>query len=295
MNNTKQMLQDLSATFELVKTFDFQAGPIAGATYLRNADRYLTLANILSQSDELRATSPTLIPSILKMSDQIRSFRDEVDRFIQNSADFQETLYSLPKVPICLDGNAAPTGWVVDDSDIICSPFTGKSITERLGSFISIDVETSGLDPVRNEILELAAVRFLGFRPVECFNTFIHPHYGLNPKAAAVNHITEDMVRDAPTIESVRASFKHFIGDKGSIVGHNISFDLRFLYASGCLNYPSNNLFFDTLKQSRKKYKFDSYRLDYLDRAVLRISRDDAHSALSDALLAGLLFKNLCR
>lgn len=293
MGNERQLLTELANAVEEVGSFDFRNGPIAGANYLRNADKFLALADAALKSEELER-NPKLVASISHMSKQIQSFRAEVNRFIQNSAEFEETLYALPKVEIALERNALPKGWVVDSTDIICSPFGGRSIAERLGTYITVDVETSGLDPFKNEIIEIAAVRFMGFRPVECFCTYIHPHYGLQAEAAAVNRITSDMLVNAPSIESVRNSFINFVGKTMAIIGHNVSFDLRFLYASACLPYPTNRPFFDTLAQSRKLYKLESYRLDFLDRAVLRIARDDAHSALSDALLTGFLFKNLC-
>lgn len=95
-------------------------------------------------------------------------------------------------------------------------------------SLVSIDIETTGLDPQKDAILEIGAVRFNGHRVESEWNTLIHPGRPIPPFITQLTGINDQMVLQAPPIKSVIADLSNFVGNL-PVVGHNIGFDLSFL------------------------------------------------------------------
>ena len=174
---------------------------------------------------------------------------------------------------------------------------TARTPLASLERFIVLDVETTGLNPMENEIIQIAAIRFMNFYPVEVFSTYIKPRKGLNTKAAETNHITEVQVSDAPYFEDIQDNFTSFIADSEPLVGHKLSFDYNFLVASG-LSFTTffDRKAYDTLDLAKRVFSERySYSLDAICRSELQVVRDNAHNAISDALATGLLFKKICQ
>ena len=69
--------------------------------------------------------------------------------------------------------------------------------------FIAFDLETTGIQPKTDAIVEIGAVRFEGSEPVGRFSTLINPGRPIPPEASAVNGITDEMVADQPMVENV--------------------------------------------------------------------------------------------
>ena len=69
--------------------------------------------------------------------------------------------------------------------------------------FIAFDLETTGIQPKTDAIIEIGAVRFHGNKTVGTFCTLINPGRPIPPEASAVNGITDDMVAGSPGIETV--------------------------------------------------------------------------------------------
>ena len=175
-----------------------------------------------------------------------------------------------------------------------------------------VDTETTGLSASRDKIVELSAIRFEGFEPVEVFETLINPGKEISLAAQAVNHITTEMVQDAPYIWEVMPSFNAFINGH-SIVGHNLPFDLKFLLKAG-LQLGEKQRLFDTLDLAKRTIKkgrrvwdkelhcyFDeceafeevpNYKLETLCQFYL-ICDHCNHRASGDALATGYLFHAL--
>lgn len=174
---------------------------------------------------------------------------------------------------------------------------TARTPIARLERFIALDVETTGLNPTENEIIQIAAIRFMNFYPVEVFSTYIKPRKGLNAKAAETNHITEEEVSKAPYFEDIQDDFIAFIAGSEPLVGHKLSFDYNFLVASG-LSFTTflDRKAYDTLDLAKRVFSERySYSLDAICRSELQVVRNNAHNAISDALATGLLFKKICQ
>lgn len=94
--------------------------------------------------------------------------------------------------------------------------------------FIAFDLETTGIQPKTDAIVEIGAVRFSGIEPVDAFSTLVNPGRPIPPGATAVNGITDEMVADQPDVQTVLGDLADFCGDL-PLVAHNAPFDFKFL------------------------------------------------------------------
>lgn len=223
------------------------------------------------------------------------SLQKQVFLFLQSKQNFLYAKEHMTPYPIVLTDDATP----YIPSSSFSFPLKFSNITKRtslakLNTFFVIDVETTGLSFVQHEIVQLSAIKFVGFVPVESFCSYIKPRNGLNLRAAKINGITDTDVEGAPYIEDLISSFDEFLGRDAPIVGHNLVFDVNFLHQNGASFFYYKRNFFDTLELSRREYNLPKNSLDHLCRVVLSLIRSDAHDGLSDSLATGLLFKDIC-
>lgn len=156
--------------------------------------------------------------------------------------------------------------------------------------FIVLDIETTGVDAKRDDIIEFAAVRLdAKSQVIDKLDLLINTDQELSPTVMALTGIKAEDLKDRPTIEGVRDQIKAFIGD-APIVGHNIGFDIEFLNAKGCgLGNPA----LDTLELAYTILPTQSfYSLEYL-ASHFNFSHRPSHRAMDDVLAAVDLFKLL--
>ncbi len=106
---------------------------------------------------------------------------------------------------------------------------TGVESLDAL-SYIVFDVETTGLKAYAQRIIEIAAVRYRDGREEGIFSTLLQPDRRLSGQIVRLTGITDDLLTDAPTFDTVVDDLLAFLSDD-LIVGHNIGFDLGFLDA----------------------------------------------------------------
>ncbi len=94
--------------------------------------------------------------------------------------------------------------------------------------FVALDIETTGLDPYGDAVVEVAAVRFVQGEEAGRFATLVNPQRPIPYAAFCIHHISDAMVQNAPVIGDVIGPLMDFLGND-VIVGHNVTFDLRFI------------------------------------------------------------------
>jgi len=97
---------------------------------------------------------------------------------------------------------------------------------------VSLDIETTGLNPDGDAITEVAAIRFRGAEVLDQWRSFVNPGCKIPPFIRELTGIRQSDVDSAPPFSSIRAKLAAFIGSQ-PIVGHNIGFDLAFLRRYG--------------------------------------------------------------
>ena len=95
-------------------------------------------------------------------------------------------------------------------------------------SIVALDIETTGLDPHKDTIIEIGAVRFSGNRVESEWSTLINPGRPIPGFITQLTGISNEMVRNAPPIKAVINDLAAFVGD-APVLGHNVRFDLSFL------------------------------------------------------------------
>ncbi len=151
-------------------------------------------------------------------------------------------------------------------------------------TIVVFDIETTGLNPDLDQIIELGAVKIEKGNIVEKFSTFVKPTIDIPFEVTRLTHITNEMVEDAPSIEVVIEKFYEFSRDC-VLCGHNIiGFDLKFIRRFGLIyNLNFDNDIIDTMNEARvSKLKISRFNLGVVTKA-LGIELKDAHRAWNDA------------
>lgn len=121
--------------------------------------------------------------------------------------------------------------------------------------YIVLDLETTGLSSDHDEIIEVSALKVHCGKIIDRYETLIHPLQEIPSFISDLTGITNDMVLNAPYFSDILSELIDFIGNL-YIVGHNVNFDINFLYDSlmNAAGVPLMNDYIDTLRISRKLY-----------------------------------------
>lgn len=185
---------------------------------------------------------------------------------------------------------------------LIQSVPAGNSYIDSLHDvFFAVDVETTGLSPERNRIIEIAAVKFENGVPVDSYSTLVASVKHIPKSASRVNGISdEDLEIYGEDEISAYDQFTDFLGQDtlaGNIcmVAHNASFDMAFIINSlKRLKYSEDVTlrYFDTLALSRKYLTLPNYKQPTVAE-YYEIVNDDEHRAEGDAITCGKILVQL--
>lgn len=154
----------------------------------------------------------------------------------------------------------------------------GKYIRGFKKNYVVVDLETTGLSPQSDSIIEIGALKVIDGHIVDEFSVLIDPHKYISSTITRITGITNEMVIGKPSIEDVFDDFLIFIEDY-PILGHNVRFDLNFLQAIS----PIHNDWIDTLHLSRSIIKeLKHHRLSDLV-AYFQVSLN-THRAIDDCV-----------
>lgn len=164
----------------------------------------------------------------------------------------------------------------------------------NLHTFIAFDFETTGLDPGRDRIIEIAAIKFEEGEPRDRYVTLVNPEMSIPSFITGITGISNDMVVDAPKEEQIVESFLKFIGN-APMVAHNTPFDVSFLNGLAERHgraLPERN-YYDTLPLSRTFLFFQpTHNLSALSD-FYGFSTEGAHRAEYDTENCGCAFVEL--
>lgn len=160
--------------------------------------------------------------------------------------------------------------------------YKSLKVNEYPDDYVVFDIETSGLNPVKDKIIEIGAVKYIDNKKVDEFNYLIDPKIMLQKIITEVTGLTDDDLVNKPTIKEVLPKFIDFIKDY-PVIGHNVSFDIDFInYNLKSLHYSElNNKVIDTLFLSRITiYDIKNHRLKTL-KEYLNLEYD-SHRSICD-------------
>lgn len=161
-------------------------------------------------------------------------------------------------------------------------------------TFVVFDSETTGLDPQKDEVVQLGAVRIVNGKivPGEMFDTLINPGVSIPASSTAVHRITNEMVAGAPGLEAGCRLFHNF-AHGAVIVAHNAPFDMAFMHRKAKeIDLRFEHPVLDTVLMSAVVFGGSAeHTLDALcDRLSVKISPDLRHTALGDAIATAQVF-----
>lgn len=158
--------------------------------------------------------------------------------------------------------------------------------------YVSLDLETTGLNPKLDKIIEIGAVKVKEGVVVDTFSTFVHPGRVLSNEIIRLTGITDQDLVNAPIINDVLEELLEFIEDL-PLLGHRVIFDYSFVKKAATnqgLVFEKKGI--DTLKIARKQLAtLESKKLDFLCE-YYHIPHT-AHRALEDAKATSLLYEKL--
>ena len=173
--------------------------------------------------------------------------------------------------------------------------FQAIGATDRLPSHpdgevcVSLDLETTGVNPDSDEIIEVGAVKFLGDTVLDTLQTLVNPYRPIPQFVRELTGIAQAEVNGAPSFAAVAPQLQTFIGDR-PIVGQNIAFDIGFLAKRG-LNLPNPR--YDTREMASMLLpRLREYGLSPL-ALFLGITHPRPHRALPDAEVTCQVFHAL--
>jgi len=168
-----------------------------------------------------------------------------------------------------------------------CGINTGRKEFDGV-NYVVLDLETTGLNCGKDQVIEIGAVRIAQGTLQEEFSTLVNPGCSIPEEITELTGIDDEMVKNMPFLTEVLPQLDNFL--QGAVlIGHNIQFDLSFL--KSYITLPENYL--DTVEMAKILFPYaPGYSLDELAYS-LDIDRSSAHRALGDARTTGLLFLRL--
>ncbi|GLC31546.1 DNA polymerase III subunit alpha [Clostridium omnivorum] len=176
------------------------------------------------------------------------------------------------------------------------APDKKPSVTNSKGQSIDttyciLDLETTGFSPKTEKITEIGIMKLKDGKVIDEFSCFVNPEKPIPARVVEVTNITDDMVKDAETIEKVFPKMLEFIKDS-VLVAHNAGFDIGFLkHNAKVLGYDFDYTYVDTLSLAQAIFpEYKSYKLGRIAKN-LGIKVEVAHRALDDVDTTVKVFK----
>lgn len=150
-----------------------------------------------------------------------------------------------------------------------------------LSNLTVFDFETTGLNPLEERVIEMAAIRVIDGEIVTGFHTLVNPDRPLTPKITEITGITDGMLVGAMA-EGIAFRILRNIMGNSLLVAHNAAFDLQFLHCAmqRLSGKTFDNHFIDTMTISRERTTFPHKLVDMCGKYGIEL--EGAHRALND-------------
>ena len=170
--------------------------------------------------------------------------------------------------------------YLVPDKSNVVTSSKNQSLEDT--TYCVLDLETTGLSFRTEKITEVGIMKVKNGEVIDEFSCFVNPEKPIPPKVVEVTNITDEMVKDAETIDKVFPKILEFVGDS-VLVAHNADFDIGFLkHNAKELGYTLDNTYIDTLRLAKQLFPdFKKYKLGII-ADKLGIVVEVAHRALDD-------------
>jgi DNA polymerase III epsilon subunit family exonuclease len=151
--------------------------------------------------------------------------------------------------------------------------------------FIVVDLETTGLEPNLDRIIEIGAVKVLNGEIVDEWGTLVNPGIFVPDVVTNITGITTEMLQDAPSFDDVKEEYLSFFDDNAIFVAHNVDFDRDFLnsHLTQHSSKPMVGPYMCTFKLAKQVHpNLSKYSLGSLAE-LFDVDLQQAHRAVHDA------------
>lgn len=171
----------------------------------------------------------------------------------------------------------------------------GSELYEYRKDYVVFDLETTGLDTKNDRIVEIGAVRVRDGQITDEFATLVNPECEIPQKVIDIHGITNEMVKDAPTIAEALLMFNEFIGGD-ILVGQNIrDFDLPFIWRD-CEAYYGRTIandYIDNLTMAMIAFPYLESHASRVLEPMFGIKMEIEHRALYDSIATQALYEEI--
>jgi CRISPR-associated protein Cas2 len=170
-----------------------------------------------------------------------------------------------------------------------------QKVVQKQDDYVVLDIETTGLSHLSDEIIEVGALRVSGGEPIEEYHSLVQCKNKIPEAVKNLTGITDDdLMREGHELHSVLQELNKFLADS-ILVCHNAAFDLKFIQAA-CKkeNIPvPRNKCVDTLILAKRKLKdIRDYKLGTIAEK-LSVDANGAHRALRDCYITYGIYSKL--
>lgn len=163
--------------------------------------------------------------------------------------------------------------------------------------FVCVDCESTGLDPDKDRLIEIAVARFTFDQILQRYETLVDPECEIPQVSQEIHKISSDMLKGKPKVGQILPDVLKMIQGH-VIVGHGIGFDIALIAAEAKRNQIPNQIekqpFIDTLRMARLYGESPINSLERL-RQHFNIEPEGAHRAMSDVVVNIEVFKYLAK
>lgn len=172
--------------------------------------------------------------------------------------------------------------------------FKGKSLDNLVSDYVLVDIETTGLSPQKDDIIEIGAIKVKDNKIVDTYTSLINIGRNVPSYITNLTGITTDMLKsEGKETTEVLKEFVDFAGEN-IIVGHNVNFDINFIYDK-CEKYLDkhvSNDFIDTMKIAKRLVDTPNYKLGTLAE-YFDVDYNGAHRGLKDVEITYEVYNKL--
>ena len=165
-----------------------------------------------------------------------------------------------------------------------------QAMTDKALDYVALDLETTGLSPRDDRIIEVGAVKYIGGERTDSFACFVNPGIHIPERITEITGIDDEMVKDAEYIDTALVGLLDFLGDM-PVLGHNVAFDYGFVCQKALdmkIKYHAAGI--DTHRISKILLTgLESRSLENLC-GYYNIVEEPRHRAFSDAAAAARLY-----
>lgn len=208
---------------------------------------------------------------------------------------FTEMVNKIPFVDIYTYNSELERNKVSDMPEAKFANVTRSFNRNALPAYVSVDLETTGLAGGKDRIVQISAARVEDTYITDIFATYINPGRDIPEEASEINGITDEMVKDAPTLAQISDSFLEYVG-KLPIIGYNTMFDLKFLFCNGLDFLSQRRKLFDVMDIAKKVFKAENIytpSFSLVDVAGAMGVYFPAHNAIMDCIATHFVFQKL--